>query len=231
MSKHILLVDDDALFRRSLAISLEQQGYHSSTAASAEEAFELARIDTPDLVLLDIGLPGMDGLNAMHHFQEEFHLPVIIITARRRELDEILGMELGADDYISKPFNFDVLASHIKAVLRRAAPAGNSGERTNLIKAGDLVIDTAAYTVTLDGKPIKLTPREFDLLCTLATEAGRVVPVSHILNRVWGSEYLGESQVVYVHIRWLREKLEKDPTHPQKLITVRGIGYKLEAGV
>jgi DNA-binding response OmpR family regulator len=229
MSKQILLVDDDALFRRSLAFSLEQQGYHSSTAASAEEAFELVRLNSPDLVLLDIGLPGMDGLGAMHYFQEEYHLPVIIITARRRELDEILGMELGADDYITKPVNFDVLASHIKAVLRRTAPNGTSGEWTNLIKVGDLVIDAAAHTVTLAGKPIELTPREFDLLVTLATEAGRVVPVSFILNRVWGVEYMGESQVVYVHIRWLREKIEKDPTHPQKLITVRGIGYKLEA--
>ena len=186
MSKHILLVDDDSLFRRSLAFSLEQQGYHSSTAASAEEAFELVRLNTPDLVLLDIGLPGMDGLDALHHFQEEYHLPVIIISARRRELDEILGMQLGADDYITKPFNFDVLASHIKAVLRRTALNGNFGEWTNLIKVGDLVIDIAAHTVTLEGKPVELTPREFDLLCTLATEAGRVVPVAHILNHVWG---------------------------------------------
>jgi len=231
MSKHILLVDDDALFRRSLAFSLEQQGYHSSTAASAEEALDWVRLNTPDLVLLDIGLPGMDGLDALHHFQEEYHLPVIIISARRRELDEILGMESGADDYITKPFNFDVLASHIKAVLRRTAPNGNFGEWTNLIKVGDLAIDTAAHTVTQAGKSIELTPREFDLLCLLATEAGRVVPVSHILTRVWGGEYLGESQVVYVHVRWLREKIEKDPTHPQKLITVRGIGYKLEANI
>jgi DNA-binding response OmpR family regulator len=116
-------------------------------------------------------------------------------------------------------------------VLRRTAPNGNSGEWTNLITVGDLVIDNAAHTVTLAGKPVELTPREFDLLCMLATEAGRVVPVAHILNRVWGADYLGESQVVYVHIRWLREKIEKDPTRPQKLITVRGVGYKLEVGV
>lgn len=231
MSKHILLVDDDALFRRSLAFSLEQQGYHSSTAASAEEALEFVCMNAPDLVLLDIGLPGMDGLDALHYFKGEHHIPVIIITARRRELDEIVGMELGADDYITKPFNFDVLASHIKAVLRRAEPMGNSSEWMNLITVGDLVIDTSAHTVILAGKPIELSPREFDLLCLLATEAGRVVSVSQILTRVWGVEYLGESQVVYVHIRWLREKIEKDPTHPQKLITVRGIGYKLEAKV
>lgn len=230
MLKHILLVDDDALLRRSLAIGLEQQGYHSSTAASAEEALELVRVDPPDLILLDIGLPGMDGLEALHYFQEEHHVPVIIITARRRELDEILGMELGADDYITKPFNFDVLFGHIKAVLRRVAPLGNSTEGMNLITVGDLVIDPAGHTVTHGGKPIQLTPREFDLLSILAFEAGHVVSVEHILSRVWGTKYIGESQVVYVHVRWLREKIEKDPTHPQRLITVRGIGYKLEPG-
>lgn len=230
MSKQILLVDDDALFRRSLAISLEQQGYLSSTAASAEEALELVQMNPPDLVLLDIGLPGMDGLDALHRFQEEHHIPVIIVTARHRELDEILGMELGADDFITKPFNIDVLISHIKAVLRRAPLLGIAPMASpNLITAGDLVINPAAHTVTLAGKPIELTPREFDLLCMLAADAGRVCSVDYILNRVWGAEYIGESQVVYVHIRWLREKIEKDPTHPQKLITVRGIGYKLVA--
>jgi len=229
MSRNILLVDDDALFRRSLAFNLDQSGYQTNTAASAEEALELARLNRPDLVLLDIGLPGMDGLDALHIFQDEFGVPVIFLTARRRELDEIVGMELGADDYITKPFNFDILVSHVKAVLRRASPPGATTPPTNLITVGDLVIDPAAHTVTLEGKSIELTPREFDLLCTLAADAGRVVSVDHILTRVWGAEYMGESQVVYVHIRWLREKIEKDPTHPKKLLTVRGIGYKLEA--
>jgi len=229
MAKHILLVDDDALLRRSLAFNLEQAGYHASTAASAEEALMSARVNPPDLVLLDIGLPGMDGLDALRIFQNEFHVPVIFLTARRRELEEALGMELGADDYITKPFNFDVLLGHIKAVLRRAAPVEALQTATEAITVGDLKIDPAAHIVTLAGKSVELTPREFDLLRVLALEAGHVVTVDNLLSRVWGAEFVGQPQVVYVHIRWLREKIEKDPAHPQKILTVRGIGYKLKA--
>ncbi len=227
MAKHILLVDDDVLLRRSLAFNLEQAGYHTSTAASAEEAFMVARLNLPDLVLLDIGLPGMDGLDALRHFQNELQVPVIFLTARRRELDEALGMELGADDYITKPLSFEVLLGHIKAVLRRAAPRDAAHSLPAAITVGDLKIDPAAHTVTLAGKPVELTHREFDLLHTLALEAGRVVTVDNLLARVWGAEFEGEPQVVYVHIRWLREKIEPDPTHPRRILTVRGIGYKL----
>lgn len=229
MSNHIMLVDDDALFRRSLAFNLEQAGFHASTAATAEEALMSARVNRPDLVLLDIGLPGMDGLDALRHFQNEIHVPVIFLTARRRELDEIVGMELGADDYITKPINFDILLGHIKAVLRRASPVEGTQVASEAIQVGDLMIDPAAHTVTLAGKPIELTPREFDLLHTLALEAGHVVTVDNLLARVWGAEFVGEPQVVYVHIRWLREKIEEDPTHPKKILTVRRVGYKLMA--
>ncbi len=229
MSKYILLVDDDALFRRTLAFNLEQAGYHTSTAANAEEALMSARIKRPELVLLDIGLPGMDGLDALRHFQNELHVPVIFLTAHRRELDEALGMELGADDYITKPFNFDVLLGHIKAVLRRVSSQETISTAETAITVGDLTIDPAAHVVTLAGEEVELTPREFALLYTLALEAGNVVTVDKILSRVWGAEYVGEPQVVYVHIRWLRQKIEKDPTHPQRILTVRGIGYKLSA--
>jgi DNA-binding response OmpR family regulator len=228
MAKHILLVDDDALFRRSLAFNLEQAGYHTTTAASAEEALMSARVNTPDLVLLDINLPGMDGLDALRVFQNQLHIPVIFLTARHRELEEALGMELGADDYITKPFNFDVLVGHVKAVLRRTAPL-ESARAAEVITVGDLVIDPAAHTVTRAGEPVELTPREFDLLRALAVEAGHVLTIDDFLSRVWGAEFVGQPQVVYVHVRGLREKIEKDPNHPRKIITVRGVGYKLEA--
>jgi DNA-binding response OmpR family regulator len=228
MSADILLVDDDALLRRSLAFNLEQAGYRVSTAANAEDALARAQRDPPDLVLLDIGLPGMDGLDALRHFQEQMGLPVIFLTARRRELDEVLGLELGADDYVTKPFDLDVLLARIKAVLRRARRSEPATTGPALLKAGDLVIDPAAHTVTVGGQPVDLSPREFDLLHALAMEAGRVVSIDDLLARVWGAEYEGESQVVYVHIRWLREKLEKDPHHPRRLVTVRGVGYKLQ---
>ncbi len=226
MAYHLLIVDDDALLRRSVAFNLEQAGYRVSTAASAEDALALARRDPPALVLLDIGLPGMDGLDALRRFRQEFAAPVIFVTARRRELDEVVGLELGADDYVTKPFDLDVLLARIKAVLRRAAPPPAAPPAAPLT-CGDLVIDPAAHTVTVGGRPVELTPREFDLLLALAQEAGRVIPTETLLTRVWGAEYAGEPQVVYVHIRWLREKLEADSQHPQRIVTVRGVGYKL----
>ena len=228
MAKQILLVDDDALMRRSLAFNLEQAGYQVSSAANAEDGLAIARRNPPELVLLDIGLPGMDGLEALRNFKDKFNLPVIFVTARRRELDEVLGLELGADDYVTKPFDIDVLLAHIKAVLRRSeAPARNQDKPSTLV-AGDITIDSAAHAVHVAGKAVDLSRREFDLLHALALEPRRVFSVDELLARVWGAEFIGQPQVVYVHIRWLREKIEADPNHPQRLITVRGVGYKLE---
>jgi len=228
MPKHILMVEDDTLLRRSLAFNLEQAGYSVTTATNAEDALALVHQNPPDLILLDIGLPGMDGLDALRQFREHIGVPVIFLTARRRELDQALGLEMGADDYVTKPFDLDVLLARIKAVLRRSErPIASSKESAPLV-IGDLTIDPTAHTATLQGKPLDLPPREFDLLHALALEAGHVVSADDLLARVWGAEYEGESQVVYVHIRWLREKLEDDPHHPRRIVTVRGVGYKLE---
>ncbi|MCL4561571.1 MAG: response regulator transcription factor [Chloroflexi bacterium] len=228
MSKHLLLIDDDALMRRSLAFTLEQAGYRVSKAASAEDGLVFARREPPDLVILDIGLPGMDGLEALHFFKEQLDTPVIFLTARRRELDEVLGLELGADDYISKPFELDVLMARIKAVLRRWEHQPLPANAPLPVEVGDLVIDPAAHTVTINAQPVELTPREFDLLYTLAMKPNSVISSDELLASVWGAEFIGEPQVVYVHIRWLREKIEDNPNHPQRIVTVRGIGYKLE---
>ncbi len=227
MAKHILVVDDDALLRRSLSLQLEQAGYRVSPAENAEDALAIAQRDRPDLILLDIGLPGMDGLEAMRHFQKEMDVPIIFVTARRRELDTILGLELGADDYITKPFNPDVLLAHVKAVLRRSARQSTPLPGGDILVVGDMVIDPAAHTTNVADKEISLTAREFDLLHTLALEAGRILSIDDLVRRVWGAEYIGEPQVVYVHIRWLREKIESDPNNPQRIINVRGVGYKL----
>jgi DNA-binding response OmpR family regulator len=227
MSNHILVVDDDALLRRSLSLQLEQAGYRVSPAENAEDALAIAQRDIPDLILLDIGLPGMDGLEAMRHFQKEMDVPIIFVTARRRELDTILGLELGADDYITKPFNPDVLLAHVKAVLRRSVRQSTSAPEEDAIVVGDMVIDPAAHTTVIAGAEIDLTAREFDLLHTLALEAGRILTIDDLIRRVWGAEFIGEPQVVYVHIRWLREKIEADPQNPERIINVRGVGYKL----
>ena len=230
MAKHILLVDDDALMRRSLAFNLEQAGFRASAAANAEDALSLARQTPPDLVLLDIGLPGMDGLDAIKRFKEQFHLPVIFVTARHRNLDEVLGLELGADDYITKPFDVDVLVAHIKAVLRRNEPTSDSLQAASSLTVGDLTLDPSAHTVSIAGRAVELSPKEFNLLHALALEPNRVRSVDELLTSVWGAEFIGQPQVVYVHIRWLREKLEADPNHPKRIMTVRGVGYKLIGG-
>ena len=229
MAKHILIVDDDDLLRRSVAFSLEKNGYRISTAASAEDALGIAHRDRPDLILLDIGLPGgMDGLEALRLFEAQDNIPVIFLTARRRELDEVLGLKMGADDYITKPFDPDVLLAHIEAVLRRSQPTSAPLAIPKTLAVGDLVIDPAAHQVSINGKPIELSPREFDLLHTLALDAGHVVSMDDLIARVWGAEYEGESQVIYVHMSWLREKIETDPKRPRRIVTVRGVGYKLE---
>ena len=227
MTTHILTVDDDALMRRSLTFLLEQAGYRVTSAGSAEDALVAAAADPPDLVLLDIGLPGMDGLEGLRRLQAQTTAPVIFVTARRRELEQVLGLELGADDYITKPFDSDVLLARIRAVLRRyhrgqdEAPAANA-----TLRVGDLTINSKAHTTTIAGHAIELSPREFDLLQALAQSAGHVLTTDELLAYVWGEEFVGEPQVVYVHIRRLREKIEADPAHPQRVVTVRGVGYK-----
>jgi DNA-binding response OmpR family regulator len=227
MPKHVLLVDDDALLRRSLAFNLERSGYRVSTTSDAEGALALTRRDPPDIILLDIGLPGMDGLDALKSFHDHANTPVIFLTARRRELDEALGLELGADDYITKPFDLNVLLARMKAVLRRSQIVPQSPSEQTILNVGDLTIDPAAHSITVAGNLLDVTPREFDLLYTLALDAGHVISLDQLLTQVWGAEYVGQPQVVYVHIRWLREKIESDPDHPTRIVTVRSVGYKL----
>src|SRR5512134_3228127 len=172
----ILLVDDDALMRRSLAFHLEQAGYQVQTAANAEDALAIVRHSPPNLVLLDIGLPGMDGLDALRELKAQQDLPVIFLTARRRELDEVIGLELGADDYITKPFDVDVVLAHIKAVLRRTAAGLQPEAQSRRVVVGDLEIDPESHTVSCAGHYLDLSPREFDLLLALASQPQKVIP-------------------------------------------------------
>ena len=226
MSKRLLIVDDDILLCRSVAFNLQKAGYTPFIVNSAEDALAVAQDRHPDAILLDIGLPGMDGLQALRAFQQQIAAPVIFVTARRRELDEVLGLEMGADDYITKPFDTDVLLARIKVALRHQAgqPAPTSRQP---VLVGNLQIDPGAHIVRIDEREIKMSPKEFDLLLALANEQGRVVTIDELLTRVWGVDWDGAVQTLYVHIRWLREKLECDPTHPHRLITVKGTGYKL----
>ena len=225
MSYKILVVDDDVLLRRSLAFNLEQSGFVANTAESAEDALAMIRIDKPDIILLDIGLPGMDGMEAIYEIQRAHNIPVIFLTARRSGSDQITGLNAGADDYITKPFDFDVLLARVKAVLRRHEMPNNE-PMSGTLTVGDLHIDFAQHAATLKGRALELTPKEFDLLTAFALNADQIIGTDTLLKRVWGAEYTGEPQVLYVHIRWLRSKIEKDPDHPDRILTVRSVGYK-----
>jgi len=222
----ILLIDDDKLMRRSLAFNLQQAGYSTGTAEDAEAGIDQARQYRPDLVLLDIGLPGMDGLDALKILRDQMGIPVILLTARRRGVDEIIGLELGADDYITKPFEIDVLLAHIKAVLRRTGGTREPAVPLEPIIKGDLTIDPVAHQVLLRGNPVALSPKEFDVLMMLAGNSNKVLATNDILTRIWGAEFDGQPQVVYVHIRWLREKLNDGTDGEPRIQTVRGVGYR-----
>ncbi len=228
MARRILIVDDDALMRRSLALNLEQAGYQAVSASSAEAALAEAQVGPPDLVLLDIGLPGMDGLDALRQFKDRFGVPVILLTARRRNLDQVVGLELGADDYITKPFDVDILLARIKTALRHAAVRDLAVIPPDKLQVGDLSIDPAARIARLENRSLDLTRREFDLLYALALRPDQVISIDDLLAQVWRADESVQPQVVYVHIRWLREKLEDDPRHPQRILTVWGVGYKLQ---
>jgi DNA-binding response OmpR family regulator len=188
---------------------------------------EIAKRQHFDVAILDIGLPGEDGLSLCQYLKAHYDMPVIFLTARRRELDEIVGLQVGADDYITKPFGVDLLLAHLKAVLRRAAPASEASSRDSaMLETGAFALDPAAHRATYEGKLLALAPREFDLLHFFLSHPDRVFTADEIVERVWGVEFIGQPQVLYVQIRSLREKIEANPSDPQHLLTLRGVGYK-----
>lgn len=219
----ILVVDDDPLIRDSLSYSLAKEGFQVLVAASGEAALGEARLGRPDLAILDVGLPGMDGLEVCRILQAEMNLPTIMLTARDQEIDKVLGLRLGADDYVTKPFSTTELLARIQAVLRRTQPAHHTRER---IEVGEIVVDVAAHEVRVRGQLLKLSPKEFALLRLLASNPGRVLERHFLLDTVWGEGWIGEPKTLDVHIQWLRDKIESDPSRPRFIHTVRGIGYK-----
>ena len=223
MSRKILAVDDDALLRRSLAFNLERSGFTVQTAASAEDALEATRQFQPDLIILDIGLPGMDGLDALRLLRDQMGLPVILLTARRRELDQVLGLELGADDYVTKPFSSRELLAMIKAILRRGQPSPGG---VTSFRFGNVEIDFDKYEARKSGRPVPLTALEFALMRFLIEKRGRVVHRNDVLDEVWGKDVYVDPRTVDKHISLLRRKFEDDPQEPAHILGVRGIGYK-----
>jgi DNA-binding response OmpR family regulator len=235
----ILVVEDQVSLLETLAYSLRREGYEVTTAPDGLEAVRLAHEQRPDLVVLDLMLPGIDGLEVCRRLRREMTVPILMLTAKAEEIDKVVGLEVGADDYVTKPFGMRELLARVRALLRRARvqqeereaePTATTGSEARLqpYVYGNLTIDTQRHQVYLDGTPVELKPREYDLLVFLAEHRGMVVSRDLILERVWGWSYSGGTRTVDVHVRWLREKIEPDPSSPQRIQTVRGVGYRFE---
>ena len=221
----VLVVEDEATLRDTLAYHLAQEGYEVSKSGDGAEALELARADKFDLIVLDIMLPSLDGLSFCRILRKEQTTPIIMLTARGGEVDRIIGLESGADDYIVKPFSLGEFLARVRAILRRA-PA--TALRSDRLESGDLSLDLAARRVSLAGREVKLSHKEFDLLAALVRNKGAVLSRDLLLEQVWGLDHIGDDRTVDVHVRWLREKIEANPSEPQRIVTVRGVGYRFE---
>jgi two-component system OmpR family response regulator len=226
----ILLVEDDLTLLDVLKYNLTKEGYDVISATDGVQALDAARIEKTDLIVLDIMLPKLNGLEVCRILRNEMTVPIIMLTAKAGETDRVVGLELGADDYITKPFSMREFLARVKAMLRRAemVKQGASYEKTvsPVITAGDLEVDLIRHKVSLSGTAIELSPKEFDLLAFLAKNKEQVFSRDQLLEKVWGYDYSGDTRTVDVHMRWLRQKIEADPAHPRYLLTVRGVGYK-----
>lgn len=228
MSSQILLVEDEESIASFIMTALEREGFGVTHAESGETALSMIAEKRPDLLLLDIMLPGMDGLDVCRRVRAlANYLPIIMLTAKGDEIDRVVGLELGADDYVSKPFSARELIARIRAVLRLAQEGGEAKASEGRILVDDrLAIDTNGRTTTIEGGAVDLTPKEFDLLALLAENRGKVLGRETLLERIWGFDYLGESRTVDVHIQRLRRKIEEDSQNPKYILTVRTVGYK-----
>ncbi|MGK2879079.1 MAG: response regulator [Solirubrobacterales bacterium] len=224
----ILLVDDEAPIQRMLEFPLKRDGYNVVLAGDGEEALEKFRAGKFDLVVLDIMMPKLDGLEVCKEIRAESNVPIVMLTARADEVDKVIGLELGADDYMTKPFSLREFRSRVKAALRRAGMSadGDSKPADRTIEARNVVIDPGRRVVTVDGEAITLTFMEFEILMALASEPGRVLTREALLERVWGDSAYRDIRTVDVHIRHLREKIEPDPSNPEYILTVRNVGYR-----
>ena len=225
----ILVVDDERLLVKGIKFNLENEGYQVETGSDGAEAVELARSGRFDLIILDLMMPKIDGLQACMKIREFSNVPIIMLTARSEDADKIIGFECGADDYITKPFNILELKARIRALLRRAGASAQQQKGSSRLTQGVISIDTDERAAWRDGEAVDLTAKEFDLIELLLRNPGRVYSRENLLNVVWGYEYIGELRTVDVHIRRLREKLEPDPANPQYILTKWGVGYYLSS--
>lgn len=233
MDHRILVVEDEPTLQETLKYNLEREGYQVMVVGDGAKALETAREMEPDLIIMDIMLPGMDGIEVTRILRHESGIPIIMLTAKDEEIDRVLGLEIGADDYLTKPFSMRELLARVKAQLRRVQMVKKSlhqpqsGEE-HVLTVGNLKLDLNRREVTIDDHILSLKPKEYDLLQYLVEHKGHVMSRKRILEKVWGWDFHGESRTVDVHVRWLRKKIEDDPSNPSRIITVRGVGYRFE---
>ena len=230
MANTVLVVEDEPNLLAALEYSLEQEGYDTLTATNGEAGLRIAMTGTPDLVILDVMLPSLDGMEVCRILRRESNVPIIMLTARSEEIDRVVGLELGADDYVTKPFSMRELLARIRNLLRRASRAIPSefSSRSETIESENLVVDLTSHSASLNDAPLDMKPREFSLLALLMANRGRAFTRDQILERLWGHDYIGDSRTVDVHVRWLREKIEPDPSSPRRIVTIRGVGYRFD---
>ena len=237
MPDKILVVDDEVSLQETLAYNLKKQGYIVEVTGDGDEVLGLAREMRPDLIILDIMLPGLDGLEICRILRREMATPVLMLTARDDEIDRVVGLEVGADDYMAKPFSMRELIARVKAMLRRVRmdreeannAAGEGGkQKAEVLEFDDLRINITRREVTVNDEVIAFKPKEYELLTFFALHQGQVLTREFILERVWGWDFIGDSRTVDVHVRWLREKIEQDSANPKRIMTVRGAGYRFE---
>jgi DNA-binding response OmpR family regulator len=225
MARTILVVDDETTLRETLVDALELEGYRAIPAADGREAIVRFRADQPDLVLLDLMLPELSGVEVCRILRAESQVPIIMLTARDGEVDKVVGLELGADDYVTKPFSLRELTARIRAIFRRSESIAATSGPPPVLDLGRVQVDLAGHRVLRDGAPVSLKPKAFELLAFLVRNPGQVFTRDQLLEKVWGYDYAGETRTVDVHVHWLRSELEVDPANPELLQTVRGVGY------
>jgi DNA-binding response OmpR family regulator len=232
VAEKILIVEDELTLQETLAYNLKNQGYSVDTASDGKTAIEKARLINPDLILLDIMLPGIDGFEVCRILRQEINTPILMLTARDDEIDRVVGLEVGADDYLTKPFSMRELLARVKALLRRVRImtdlSATDSSSHKVYNFDNLLIDETRKEVTLNGQPLDLKPKEYDLLLYFSQHKSQALSREIILEKVWGWEYFVDSRTVDVHVRWLREKIEKDPAQPKRIITIRSTGYRFE---
>jgi DNA-binding response OmpR family regulator len=237
MTEKILVVEDEPSLQETLVYNLEKQGYEVQAVGDGRLAIQAARARIPDLIVLDIMLPGLDGFEVCKILRKEMSVAILMLTARDDEIDRVVGLEVGADDYLTKPFSMRELLARVKAQLRRTQIIREELEKIKLgetttpqetLTFSNLIINSTRREVTLDGQVLPLKPQEYDLLIFFAEHKGQMLSREFILERVWGWDYIGDSRTVDVHVRWLRQKIEKDAANPARIVTVRGGGYRFE---